>query len=70
MGPKEGAENDPNAKIRGDHWTPYFSLDPEEQMLVEAKFGPKINRILWSRWPLATIDKFTPEGETEPLPIV
>ena len=70
MGAKEGTENDPNAKIRGNHWTPYFSLDLEEQVLVEAKFGPKINRILWSRWPLATIDKFTPGDKNEPLPIV
>lgn len=70
MGPKEEAVVEPNAKPRGDHWTPYFSLNREEQTLVETKFGPNISRILWNRWPLATIDRFMPEGKSEPLPIV
>ncbi|CAB9524210.1 expressed unknown protein [Seminavis robusta] len=67
---KENEEIDPNSKPRGDHWVPYFSLSRDDQSIVEMKFGPQINRILWTRWPSATIDKFTPAGKTEALPVV
>jgi hypothetical protein len=64
------AEHDPNAKPRGDHWVPFHSLTRQEQMIVEMKLGPAINCILWTRWPRATIDKFTPEGKHEQPPFV
>jgi hypothetical protein len=70
MGEPEGGDLDPNSKPRGDHWVPYHSLSRPDQMVVETKFGPQINRILWTRWPGANIDKFTPEGKKEPLPVV
>jgi hypothetical protein len=38
-------------------------------MVVEMKISPKINQILWTRWPGATIDRFTPE-EDEEHPVV
>jgi len=70
VGEKESPDQSLNLKPRGKHWTPYFSLPREDQMLVEAKYGPKINCILWTRWPRATIDKFTPEEKFETFPIV
>jgi hypothetical protein len=50
-----------------EHWTPYFRLNNRQRMVVEMKVSPKINRILWTRWPGATIDRFTPDGEEPPI---
>jgi hypothetical protein len=52
-----------------EHWTPYFRLDDRQRMVAEMKVSPKINQILWTRWPGATIDRFTPE-EDEEHPVV
>jgi hypothetical protein len=52
-----------------EHWTPYFRLDDRQRMVVEMKISPKINQILWTRWPGASIDRFTPEEEDE-YPVV
>ena len=49
-----------------DHWTPYFRLDDRQQMIVEMKMSPKIKRILWTRWPGAAIDRFTPDDDETP----
>jgi len=51
------------------HWVPYFRLDDRQQMIVEMKVSPKIKRILWTRWPGATIDRFNPEDDDTP-PVV
>ena len=49
MGTDDGAARDPNSKPRGDHFMSYFALSRDEQAIVEAKFGPQINRILLTR---------------------
>ena len=49
-----------------EHWTPHFRLNRRQQLIVEMKLSPKINHILWTRWPGATIDMFTPENEEPP----
>ena len=45
-----------------DRWKPYHRLSEREQLIVEMKFGQKLNCILWTRWPRATIDRYEPEG--------
>ena len=57
-----------DAKPRAEQWIPYHRLTDRQKLLVELKLGPKINTILWTRWPRATIDNFTPDDG--PLPIV
>jgi hypothetical protein len=57
-----------DAKPRAEQWVPYHRLTDRQKLLVEMKLGPKINTILWTRWPKAAIDNFTP-GDG-PLPIV
>jgi hypothetical protein len=47
--------------------TPYHRLSVRQQLLVRAKFGPKIVRILWTRWPRAQVDGMKPK---EPEPVV
>lgn len=44
------------------NWTPFYRLTKRQQQVVEMKLGPKIKTILWSRWPHATVDNFTPSG--------
>jgi hypothetical protein len=51
------------------HWTPYFRLDERQKRIVDMKMSPKIKLILWTRWPGATIDRFTPEDDETP-PVV
>jgi hypothetical protein len=46
-------------KPRAQRWTPYHRLNEREKRIVELKLGPKINQILWTRWPASTIDSFT-----------
>ena len=48
------------------HWIPYFRLNEHQQQVVAMKVSPAIKRILWSRWPGATIDRFTPEDDETP----
>jgi hypothetical protein len=50
-------------KPRAETWTPYHRLTAREKKIVETKLGPKINRILWTRWPGSTIDSFTPNED-------
>lgn len=57
-----------DAKPRAEQWVPYHRLTDRQKLLVEMKLGPKINTILWTRWPRATINNFTPDDG--PLPIV
>lgn len=42
-------------------WKPYHRLSERQQLIVEMKFGQKLNCILWTRWPRATIDYYEPE---------
>ena len=49
-------------------WLGYHGLNDRERRIVEMKLAPRINPILWSRWPNSVVDKFTPDDE--PFPIV
>lgn len=64
---KDADKKLPPVGSRGDHWTPYFRLNSRQRLVVETKFAPKINRILWTRWPGAKVEKFDPET---PEPVV
>jgi hypothetical protein len=46
-------------KPRAEKWTSYHRLTNREKRIIELKLGPKINHILWTRWPATTIDNFT-----------
>lgn len=48
------------------HWIPYFRLNEHQQQVVAMKVSPAIKRILWTRWPGATIDRFSPEDDETP----
>ena len=53
-------DSDEDKKPAAKKWRPYFQLTARQKRLVEAKLGPKINTILWTRWPDATVDHFVP----------
>jgi hypothetical protein len=42
-------------------WRAYHRLNDREKLMIEYKLGQKINTILWTRWPNATIDKYDPD---------
>jgi hypothetical protein len=46
-------------KPRAERWIPYHRLNEREKRAVELKLGPKINQLLWTRWPSSIIDSFT-----------
>lgn len=48
-------------------WIPYFRLDGRQRQIVESKLAPRINMILWTRWPRATVDDFQPAGPPHPV---
>ena len=50
---------DDGGKGNGDDWIPYHRLSARQKMIVEMKLGPKINRILWGRWPHSKIEIFS-----------
>ncbi|MGK3759038.1 MAG: hypothetical protein ACI8RD_011355 [Bacillariaceae sp.] len=56
-------ENTPleDRKKQAENWIPYYRLTSRQKKIVEIKLGPKINTILWTRWPDAKIDNFTPK---------
>mmetsp|Transcript_29270 Transcript_29270/g.32834 ORF Transcript_29270/g.32834 Transcript_29270/m.32834 type:complete len:1116 (-) Transcript_29270:69-3416(-) len=54
-------------KQRAENWIPYFRLTSRQKKIVEIKLGPKINRIIRTRWPDAKIDNFTPKGGEFPV---
>lgn len=57
----EGDEDGEEKKQRAEVWKPFYRLTPRERLLVEAKLGPQIKRILLTRWPRATIDRLSPD---------
>ena len=65
--PEAGGEEEEDGKPHAIHWKPYFSLTDREKLVVETKLGPKLTKILWTRWPRATVDRFSP---AEPAAIV
>jgi hypothetical protein len=66
--PKALASDD--RKQRGQFWKSYNKLSEREKLLVEAKLGPQICTLLWTRWPRATVDCFVPGGAEHPPPVV
>eukprot|EP00934_Nitzschia_sp_Nitz4_P006136 Nitzschia sp. Nitz4//scaffold22_size323478//165136//167832//NITZ4_000541-RA/size323478-processed-gene-0.405-mRNA-1//1//CDS//3329543037//6126//frame0 len=48
-------------------WVPYYKLTSRQKLVVEAKFGPKIKSILWSRWPGSTTSSFVPSTCDDPI---
>jgi hypothetical protein len=62
-----GDENQ-DQKRRAQVWTPFCRLAPREKLLVEAKLGPALRRILLTRWPGTSVfDRFEPN---DPDPVV
>jgi len=61
--PKENQDK----KQPAENWVPFHRLTAREKLIVENKLGPKINTILWTRWPRARIHSFEPES---PSPVV
>ena len=45
---------------QNNNWVSYFQLTSRQKRMVETKLGPKINILLWTRWPEAVIDNFAP----------
>jgi hypothetical protein len=41
-------------------WKSYNRLNDHEKCIVETKMGPKICTVLWTRWPRAVVDRYTP----------
>jgi len=56
----DGVAANMDLKPSAQKWVPYFQLTPRQKRMVETKLGPKINTILWTRWPEAIIDNLTP----------
>lgn len=48
-------------------WIPFYRLSKRQKLVVETKLGPKINTILWKRWPRAIIEGSDSEA---PHPVV
>jgi len=66
----ENSTNDGGAsdrKRRARTWTPFYRLSRREKLLVETLLGPNIKSIIMTRWPWATVDRFTPN---DPPPTV
>jgi hypothetical protein len=66
--PKVSGADD--CKQRGQVWKSYYKLSDREKLMVEAKLGPQICTLLWTRWPRATVDCFVPGEIEDPPPIV
>ena len=49
-----------NHSAQNNNWVSYFQLTSRQKRMVETKLGPKINILLWTRWPEAVIDNFAP----------
>lgn len=54
-------------KPAATRWKPFHRLSKRAQQLVHVTLGPKINTILWTRWPSANLERFQPES---PPPVV
>ena len=44
----------------GGDWVPFHRLSERDRFRVETKLGPRLQAILWTRWPRATLDRFQP----------
>ena len=41
-------------------WIPYYKLCPRQKEIIDMKYAPKINRVLWCRWKDARVSQCTP----------
>ncbi|KAL3941782.1 MAG: hypothetical protein SGBAC_003928 [Bacillariaceae sp.] len=64
---KENSADDEDKKLRGNAWIPYYRLTARQKYVADLKLGPKIRGILWTRWPNATINGFTPINGDPPV---
>jgi hypothetical protein len=63
-----GDDENQDQKRRAQTWTPYCRLASRGKLLVEAKLGPALHRILLTRWPRTSVfDRFEP---SDPDPVV
>lgn len=54
-------------KQRAENWIPYFRLTSRQKKIIEIKLGPKISKILRTRWPEGKIDNFSPSDGRFPI---
>jgi hypothetical protein len=47
---------------REDNWIPFYRLQGRQRLIVEMKVAPKICNIVRTRWPMAIVRDFLPEG--------
>jgi hypothetical protein len=47
---------------RGDNWIPFYRLQERQRLIIEMKVAPKICNIVRTRWPMAIVRDFLPEG--------
>jgi len=64
---KENSPDDEDRKLPGNNWIPYYRLTARQKYIADLKLGPKIRGILWTRWPNATINGFTPINGEPPV---
>lgn len=64
---KENSPNDEDRKLPGNNWIPYYRLTARQKHIADLKLGPKIREILWTRWPNAIINDFTPINGEPPV---
>jgi len=49
--------------INRDDWVSFFRLNGRQKLIVEMKLAPRICVLVRSRWPLATVRDFMPDGK-------
>jgi len=58
---------DRNLEANTDMWIPFYRLHGRKRLVVEMKLSPRICVLVRSRWPLAVISDFIPDGK---VPVV
>ena len=52
-----------NASAAEADYTPFYRLRDRQKLIVEMKLAPRICALVRSRWPLATVIDFHPQGK-------
>jgi hypothetical protein len=54
-------------KPHASEWIPYFRLNHRQKQIVEVKLAPRINLMLRTKWPSATVRILYPTNGTPPV---
>ena len=60
-------DGDVDEVMPSEAWTPYYRLNEKQRRIVDRKYAPLIDVVVWSRWPGAVVDNISIDNSVDPI---